>query len=177
MVRKSTPPTPAAQLQALERRLARLEAQQNTASPPAEPVEPTAADDRFWALNGLRSRMPGNGGVLYTGHVGLPSGAQLAWQRHADTDALLKLDWADLHEVLAALAHPVRLALLRATLGQSRTTQELMALPNMGTSGQLFHHLKTLQHSGWLRSLQRGTYEVPGERVVPLLAILAAAQG
>jgi hypothetical protein len=131
----------------------------------------------FWALNGLRSRMPGNGGVLYTGHVGLPSGAQLAWQRHANTDALLKLDWADLHEVLAALAHPVRLALLRATLGQSRTTQELMALPNMGTSGQLFHHLKTLQHSGWLRSLQRGTYEVPGERVVPLLAILAAAQG
>jgi hypothetical protein len=159
-----------AQMEALEQRLVRLEAAGPTAAPGLD-------EDRYWALNGLRARLPGKGGVLYTGHVGLPSGVQYAWQRQAGTDELLKLDWADLHDVIAALAHPVRLALLRATLGQSRSTQELMALPGMGTTGQLFHHLKTLQQSGWLRSLQRGTYEVPGERVVPLLAILAAAQG
>jgi Helix-turn-helix domain len=180
---RSKPVPEADRLAQLEARLAALERAQPAAPTSEAPAAarsrtPTKPDDdRFWALSGLQARAPRNGAVLYTGHVGLPGGAQYAWQRQAGTDDLLKLDWADVHGVIAALAHPVRLAILRATLGQARSTQELLALPGMGTSGQLFHHLKTLQNNGWLRSLQRGTYEVPGERVVPLLTMLAAAQG
>jgi DNA-binding transcriptional ArsR family regulator len=99
------------------------------------------------------------------------------WQRQDSTRELIEGDWRDLSETIAALSHPMRLEILKHALGQDRSTQDFMALPDMGTTGQLFHHIKALQDAGWLRSLQRGLYGVPGERVVPLLAILAAARG
>lgn len=44
-----------------------------------------------------------------------------------------------------------------------------------GTSGQVYHHLRQLVATGWLRA--RGArYEVPAERVVPLLAIVVGAR-
>jgi hypothetical protein len=144
-------------------------------------------NDKYWALTGLarsnrRLAESGedthlSGGVIYAGDVALPGGKRYLWQRESALTPLLALNWADLGDTIAALAHPVRLAMLKACLGESRSTQDLLALEGMGTSGQLFHHLKTLQGAGWLRSLQRGQYEVPAERVVPLLAILSAAQG
>jgi hypothetical protein len=141
----------------------------------------TADDDRFWALNELNRQhaaAPDDRGiVLYTGTVVLPSGAQYVWQRQDTTRELLKQDWNDLADTIAALGHPMRLAILKYALGEERTTQDFMSLPDMGTTGQLFHHIKALQDAGWLRSLQRGRYGVPGERVVPLLAILAATRG
>ena len=115
--------------------------------------------------------------MLYVGDVTLPGGGRLAWQQQRSTEALLQADWAGLQPVIAALAHPVRLAILRACLDAERTPADLMALDGMGTTGQLFHHLKALQAAGWLRSLQRGHYQVPGERAVPLLALLATCMG
>jgi DNA-binding transcriptional ArsR family regulator len=142
---------------------------------------PIDGDDRFWALNELtrqqRALPEDKGAVLYTGTIALPSGAQYVWQRQDSTRELLEQDWRNLSETIAALGHPMRLEILKYALGEERSTQDFMSLPEMGTTGQLFHHIKALQDAGWLRSLQRGLYGVPGERVVPLLAILAAARG
>jgi DNA-binding transcriptional ArsR family regulator len=79
--------------------------------------------------------------------------------------------------VLAALGHPVRLALLKALLEGKRAKSDLERIEGLGTTGQLYHHLKALEEAGWVRTLERGVYGVPGERVVPLLAILSAAAG
>jgi hypothetical protein len=181
----ATTQSEAQRLSAIEARLAALESQGTKTSATANAINDaaklTAADDRFWALNELNrqhlSKPEDRGAVLYTGTVALPSGAQYVWQRQASTRELLEGDWRDLSETIAALAHPMRLEILKHALGQDRSTQDFMALPDMGTTGQLFHHVKALQDAGWLRSLQRGLYGVPGERVVPLLAMLTAARG
>ncbi|MBB5204973.1 hypothetical protein HNQ51_002292 [Inhella inkyongensis] len=183
-------PTPARDASALESRIAELVEQaltrrlgpsEATRQAPAHRSDTAEAADRFWALEGLqqRDRAQGRrqGSVLYVGDVTLPSGARLAWQQQRSTEALLQTDWSALQPVIAALAHPVRLAILRACLDGERTPADLLDLDGMGTTGQLFHHLKALQAAGWLRSLQRGHYQVPGERAVPLLALLTTCMG
>jgi len=76
---------------------------------------------------------------------------------------------------LAALGHPVRL-LLRQVLSGAATVTELQERAALGTSGQLYHHLRQLVNVGWLRVAARGRYAVPPDRVVPLLVVLAAAR-
>jgi hypothetical protein len=70
----------------------------------------------------------------------------------------------------AALGHPVRLLLL----GRSPRWAELQELDEVGTTGQLYHHLKQLVAVSWLQNAGRGRYAVLGNRVVPLLVLLAA---
>jgi hypothetical protein len=57
-----------------------------------------------------------------------------------------------------------------------RTTAGLAAQEELGTSGQLYHHLRQLVSAGWLRSSGRGHYSVPGDRVIPLLVIIAGTR-
>jgi DNA-binding transcriptional ArsR family regulator len=135
------------------------------------------ADERFWALSGLQARAKGDGEVVFAGTVVLPDGRQFIWQGGGALDALQTLDWAGLSAPIAALAHPVRLRILKALMQRHLSTQDLLALDGMGTTGQLFHHLKALQQAGWLRSTQRGVYELAGERIVPLLVVLSAVKG
>lgn len=178
-------------LAALEARLARLEStavaatsdatRQRSDAPPATTARrsgtaepPASTDDRFWALERVLRDAPSAGAVLYTGVARLPGG-ELRWQMGRGVDDLLGQDWGDLAGTLAALGHPMRLQVLRAVLGGTSSTQGLQALPEMATTGQLYHHLKELESAGWLRSLRRGEYGVPAERVIPLLAILSAA--
>lgn len=156
----------------IEERLAALEGGR-----PA-PGAAEAPSGRFWALEGLAAdaaALPG-GAVLYAGQVTLPTGEQFSWQRvHAAEEARGdRDDDAPIAAVLAALAHPVRLRLLREVLAGTRTTAELAALPGLGTTGQLHHHLRQLTVAGWLRATSRGAYAVPAERVVPLHVVLAA---
>lgn len=153
----------------LEERVARLEGPR----PAAEGERP---DGTFWALDGLKDRVADPGGVLFTGAVTLPAGEHYEWQQGHPVDDLLADDWSQAAETLSALAHPVRLLLLREILQGSRTTAELAAHERLGTTGQLYHHLRQLVAAGWLRTTARGQYSVPGERVVPLLAVLAAAR-
>ncbi|MFY1574671.1 ArsR/SmtB family transcription factor [Verrucosispora sp. WMMD703] len=162
----------------VQERLAALEAQVaglverfggvDRPTPPPEGV--------FWALDGLKQRLPADnaGAVLYTGAVRL-GGQHYDWQYGRGVEDLLADDWADLPAVLSALAHPVRLRLLREILGGRQGTAELAGIEDLGTTGQLHHHLRQLTAAGWLRSAGRGRYAVPAERVVPLLAILTAA--
>jgi hypothetical protein len=160
-----------ARVAALEARVDALEA--STRGPTAEaPTEVTALDDdTFWALNGLHERAPSPGAVLIVGTVELPDGTEARWQQGAATADLLDDDWDAMADALAALGSPVRLQLLRQVLRGRTTARELAEIEGMGTTGQVYHHLRQLVAAGWLRS--RGThYEVPTERVVPLLATM-----
>jgi Helix-turn-helix domain len=163
-----------ARLAALEERVAALE---RAAERPATAVAVAADAETFWALRGLKQRLdPDTGAVLYTGTVPLPTGERYEWQLGTLTGELLELDWAQLSDTVGALGHPVRLHLLQRILCGARTVAELGDDETLGTTGQLYHHLRQLVAVGWLEPRGRGRYAVPSRRVVPLLVVLAAAQ-
>lgn len=84
--------------------------------------------------------------------------------------------WAELAGGLAALGNPVRLTLLREIVRGRATVSALSEVEGLGTSGQIYHHLRQLTAEGWLHTPTRGTFAVPPARVVALLAILEALQ-
>ncbi|GAB3808900.1 ArsR/SmtB family transcription factor [Micromonospora zhanjiangensis] len=161
-------------LAALEQRVTELEArlQQPAATGPNTAPE----SEVLWALEGLRARVDEPGAVLLVGHVRLPDGRSAQWQEAAETEDLLGADWADGSDALAALGHPVRLRLLQQVLSGVATVHELTQTEGVGTSGQVYHHLRQLASAGWLRALGGGRYEVPVARVVPLLAVILGAR-
>ncbi|MFE0529268.1 ArsR/SmtB family transcription factor [Micromonospora parva] len=165
-------------MSAVEKRLAALEEQVATLTErlAVAPPTPPAPEGTFWALDGLKQRLPPRapGAVLYTGTVRVAD-QHYDWQYGRTVDDLLAADWTELASTLSALAHPVRLRLLREILGGRQSTSELAEIEELGTTGQLHHHLRQITAAGWLRSAGRGRYAVPAERVVPLLAILTAA--
>ncbi|WP_406861862.1 helix-turn-helix domain-containing protein [Streptomyces sp. HUAS MG47] len=158
----------------LERRMAALESAGRTEHPQAE--------GDFWALDGLKAQLAeageaaADGGVLFTGAVRLPTAERYEWQFGALAEDLLDRDWSEAADAFAALGHPVRLRLLREILGGRRTAAELAELEEIGTTGQIYHHLRQLTAAGWLHTTGRGRHEVPGTRVVPLLVLLTAAR-
>jgi hypothetical protein len=166
----------AERVSALEERLAELLARIEP-QPPAHETSKPPSGDIFWALNGLRERIGDDrsGAVLYVGTVDLPTGDHYDWQYGTAVDDLLGDDWTGRAGTLSALGHPVRLLLLHRVLAGVRTAADLATDEGLGTTGQLYHHLRQLVSAGWLRSA-RGQYTVPGERVVPLLVILSGAK-
>ncbi|WP_433553921.1 ArsR/SmtB family transcription factor [Micromonospora zamorensis] len=162
----------------MESRLAALETQVAALSErlAAAPPPPPASEGTFWALDGLKQRLPpeGTGAVLYTGTVRV-AGQHYDWQYGRTVDDVLAADWTELASTLSALAHPVRLRLLREILDGRQSTSELAEIEELGTTGQLHHHLRQITAAGWLSSTGRGRWAVPAERVVPLLTILTAA--
>jgi hypothetical protein len=169
----------------VDERLAALEAQVTAltdrfATDPSADT-PAVAGGTFWALDGLKQRTEAgsSGAVLYTGTVCIDD-RQYDWQYGRTVDDVLADDWTDdwaePANALAALGHPVRLRLLHEILRGRHGTGELAELEDLGTTGQLHHHLRQLAAAGWVRNAGRGHYEIPAERVVPLLTILIAAQ-
>lgn len=132
--------------------------------------------EKFWALQGLKARSTGDGAVLFTGSVRAGGDEPVEWQQGVTAESLLEADWSVAADALAALGQPVRLTLLHAVLRGTRTVAELGSVQGVGTSGQLYHHLRQLVSAGWLRTAGRGRYEVPAARVVPLLVVMAAVQ-
>ncbi|MCM2390947.1 ArsR/SmtB family transcription factor [Streptomyces albipurpureus] len=157
----------------LERRLAVLEQREGHEHPQV------GSEGDFWALEGFKEQLAAahaaDGGVLFTGAVRLPTNERYEWQYGTLTESLLAEDWNRAADSFAALGHPVRLRLLREILGGRRTAAELTELEGLGTTGQIYHHLRLLTAAGWLHTASRGRYEVPPVRVVPLLVALTTA--
>lgn len=153
-------------LAALERRLDALE----HPSPP--PVE---EGDALWAISALAAEGEEPGTVLLAGTVTLPGGRPVRWQEARELTGLLDVDVAQAADILGALGNPVRLRILLRLLDAPQTVQELTSIEGIGTTGQVYHHLRQLTATGWARTQGGGRYEVPVARVVPLLGALLSA--
>ncbi|MFW6600456.1 ArsR/SmtB family transcription factor [Propionibacteriaceae bacterium Y2011] len=158
----------------LERRVRALEERLAEAAPTEPASVPPGTGDAFWALTGLEERVDSPGAVMLVGSVEVPGAGRARWQYGLPTDALEDRDWASAVPALDALANPVRLALLKQVFSGVHTTAELTTAAGLGTTGQLHHHLRALIAGGWLHTTGRGRYEIPADRIVPLLAILTA---
>jgi len=168
----------ARRLDAMERRLTVLE-HRGADSPAAAPAAPDDGEPgrTFWVLDALRARLAAeDGAVVLAGVVPLPTGEEYVWQYGRTTEDLLAASWLELSKAIAALGHPVRLRLLQLILTGTRSAGDLQSVEGLGTSGQLYHHLRQLIAAGWLVQTARGHYAVPGDRVVPLLVLLTAAE-
>jgi len=157
----------------LAERVRRLEvlAARGTAGRPEAP-DPGA--DTFWILEGLEQRV-GPRAVAYSGSL-VVDGGPVRWQLTRDTDQLVELDWTGLAPALSALGHPARLRILQLVArGKATTAADLADTPGLGSTGQIYHHVRQLVGAGWLRATTRGRHEVPPERLVPLLVILSAS--
>jgi DNA-binding transcriptional ArsR family regulator len=162
----------------LERRVALLEG----GGTGRQPQRPIVDEDRFWALARLAERTGPEfdadgvvGSLLYAGRVNTPGGGDLIWQAEHPLPGVMAEGWEDAAEVLAALGNPVRLEIVRKLLLGGQTVQELQEIPGLGTSGQLYHHLRDLQSAGLVTQHRRGHYGVALNKVVPALIIIAAA--
>lgn len=179
MTSTETPDDAQGRFAVLEERVARLESAlaHGAAGARVDRPEESGGDiETFWALEELKRRVPQPGAVLFTGSVTLPTGEHYEWQQAHAAQELLADDWGQAGTALTALAHPVRLLLLQEILNGARTTSALSAHERLGTTGQLYHHLRQLVAGGWLRTTARGHYSVPAERVVALLVVLATAR-
>ena len=168
----------ARRLDAMERRLAVLERREG-GGPAATLAAPDDGerDHTFWVLDGLRARLAaGDGAVVLAGVIPLPTGEEYTWQYGRSTKDLLAASWQQLSTAIVALGHPVRLRLLQLILTGTRSAADLQSVDGLGTSGQLYHHLRQLIGAGWLVQTARGHYTVPGGRIIPLLALLTAAE-
>lgn len=159
----------------LRARVERLEALLQPATPaPDAPADPDAT---FWLLDQLRQRELDDVVVL-AGRVADAAGQPVQWQVTRDAADLRDTDWTTSAASLAALGHPSRLQILQLVArGEAVTAAELARADGLGTTGQIYHHLRQLVGGGWLRTTTRGRHQVPAERLVPLLVVLAAAGG
>lgn len=114
------------------------------------------------------------GTVRYSGETHLQG--DITWQIAVPVRHTLALDDDPHIAVLAALGHPARARIVRALLdgGPSGTTA-LQTAADLASTGQLYHHLRSLTHCGLVEQDARGSYRIPGRAVVPALVLLTAA--
>jgi ArsR family transcriptional regulator, arsenate/arsenite/antimonite-responsive transcriptional repressor len=141
-----------------------------------------ALEERVAALEAAlgeqgRAEVPSGqaGDVSYRGQVRLADGAgPVSWSIGYDAAASLALPAGPVAEVLAALGHPVRLALVRRLLTGPAGTGELVEAAELSSTGQLYHHLRTLTGARLVEQDGR-RYRVPSTAVVPILVAVVAA--
>lgn len=184
MTTPDAPDSLASRVAAFEKRMVAVEAH---ATPAAGDTGNTngaqgsspSTQDYLWALRGLKQYEDDSEGgtVMLVGSVELPGSGPVSWQIGAHADELLSDEWDTVTAVLDALAHPIRLRILKEVLtGENSTARELAELESMGSTGQVYHHLRALTSAGWLRPGSGGRHTVPAERVVPLLTTLLGAR-
>ncbi|WHT21200.1 helix-turn-helix domain-containing protein [Crossiella sp. CA-258035] len=130
---------------------------------------------RVAALEGIAEQAVAEaGGVIsYQGRLTSPD---LEWSIALPANRVLALPDGPRIEVLAALGHPVRAKVVRLLAEQgARSAAELQAEAEVGSTGQLYHHLKPLTAAGLVEQDGRGRYRLRGTALVPALVLLAAA--
>ncbi|MGG4396902.1 ArsR family transcriptional regulator [Paenibacillus thiaminolyticus] len=116
------------------------------------------------------------GGILYSGRYRGEKGSCRWTPQERTVRQLLDLDGEKAAKVLAALGHKQRIDILKSVFAAPLTGAELVEQLHMGTTGQLYHHLKALQGADLLVQEERGgTYAIPPHRALPLLLLWAAA--
>ena len=117
---------------------------------------------------------PSTGGIVgYQGDVHLYG--TVRWDISYSPDAIVDLPISSMSEVLASLGHPVRLQIVRNLLRGPANAADLHSAVGVGSSGQIYHHLKTLSSANIVEQQGRGDYRIAAKRVVPLLVSMLAA--
>jgi DNA gyrase subunit B len=115
------------------------------------------------------------GAVFYSGYCHYENESRRWEPQKRTVDELKGLSGEQAAKILNALGNKQRVEILRAVLEQPVTGIELVEKLNMGTTGQLYHHLKALQAAGLLEQEERGgRYYLPGRRTLALLLLFAA---
>ena len=119
---------------------------------------------------------PSAGELYYSGHYNHDH-TRFRWEpKSRSVSQILATDGDKAAKVIGALGHKQRLDIIRTVLHQPMTGAELVERLNMGTTGQLYHHLKALLGADLLQQDDRGgRYSIPRHRTLPLLLLLAAA--
>ena len=141
-------------IERLEQRISRLE---RATEPPATP-QPPPAD---------------TGTVAYSGDVSL--NGHVTWNISLTAGAVLQLPDPSAAAVLSGLGHPARVAMIRRLLLGAASVAELQDSAGGTSTGQLYHHLRSLTGCGLAEQDGRGRYRVPANGVVPILTLLLAA--
>jgi DNA-binding transcriptional ArsR family regulator len=171
-------------LAALAARLARLEEAVKHPKPSPRATKPRTAkgDGRTEAqlieiLQHLAAKAPkgshGGGALLLAGTV-TAGGRQYTDLRNAGVHATLD-QLEQRAAVLAAIASAPRLRLLRRLVAADASRTDLLAELEGSSAGQLYHHLKELSRVGLITQPERGVFRLRPDKVVPLIAVLAAA--
>lgn len=115
-------------------------------------------------------------GIYYAGQIAEGPNRYRLEPRMRRTAEIMEADGEKAGRVLAAIGHKQRLDILRSVLREPLTGSELVERLSMGTTGQLYHHIKALMAADLLVQEERGgRYSVPAHRILPLMLLLAAA--
>lgn len=138
-------------------------------------VSRTKTVDKSTVLIEMNNEEGELGGIFYSGQY-RGEKWRYRWEpQERRVDQLLDLDGDKVAKVLAALGHKQRLDILRSVLKEPLSGSELVERLNMGTTGQLYHHIKALLGADLLVQEERGgMYSLPSHRALPLLLLLAA---
>lgn len=133
----------------LQERVRVLEARLGPAGEAGPAPAPGAAPGTFWLLEALRERGL-RGAEAFGGTAADAEGSPVSWQIIRLAEDLTSADWAASVPALAALGHPSRMQILQlVATGQARTAAELARADGLGTTGQIYHHLRQLVTGGW----------------------------
>ena len=79
-------------------------------------------------------------------------------------------------DVLAALGHPARAAIVRLLATQGpQPAAALQEAADLGSTGRLYHHLKSLTATHLVEQDKRGSYRLRPQATIPALLLLTAA--
>lgn len=114
------------------------------------------------------------GYVYYAGQYEA-NGQLLRWEpKERQLEQLIRIGTEKIGKVLSALGSKPRLDIITAILMEPLTGSAIVEKLNMGTTGQLYHHLKALQGADLLAQDKSGRYTLPDHRKLPLLLLLSA---
>ncbi|MBY6365271.1 ArsR/SmtB family transcription factor [Rhodococcoides corynebacterioides] len=117
---------------------------------------------------------PSTGGAVgYSGDVHLAG--DVSWSISYSPDGVLGLPPERSVEVLAALGHPVRFAIVRALLRGPMSATALQDTVDASSAGRLYHHLKALTGARIVDQHARGDYRLAPSTVVPALVLMLAS--
>ncbi len=122
----------------------------------------------------LQDEGEGRGLVITRGVVRNAMGSrEYRWDLETGVESALEVDEVEAAQVLAAIGHRQRLAMLKAIFNAPSTAADLVTSLDLGTTGAAYHHLNVLQSAGLVIQQTRGVFELRPERVSTVLAILA----
>ncbi len=115
-----------------------------------------------------------SGRIAYLG-VFASGGRQSTWVRNdVNADDLLSLiENRTAEKVLACIGSNDKLGILQAILRQPRTVAELVSGCGFSSTGQVYHHLKSLLAADLVTQDKRGSYIIQPHRVQGLIMLLA----